>query len=88
MEAVGNNMTTNLEFSQLKGFINYMTSDNGMNIESVKLKGSDSYINGAYYYQLDPTSVENVKYILQSHLNLAPTTNTNQTEAAQSTTQQ
>lgn len=84
MEAVGNNMTTNLEFSQLKGFINYMTSDNGMNIESVKLKGSDSYINGVYYYQLDSTSVEEVKYILQSHLNLVP--QTDQTEAAQTTT--
>lgn len=86
MEAVGDNMTTNLQFSQLKGFVNYMTSGKGMNIESVKLKGSDSYINGIYYYQLDQTSVENVKYILQTHLNLAPTTN--QTEAAQSVTEQ
>lgn len=87
MEAVGDNMTTNLQFSQLKGFINYMTSDNGVNIETVKLKGSDSYIGGVYYYQLDPTSVDEVKYILQSHLNLAPK-DTNQTEAAQTTTQQ
>ena len=81
MEAVGDNMTTNLQFSQLKGFVNYMTSDNGMNIESVKLNGSDSYINGTYYYQLDETSVEEVAYVLQSHLNLAPATET--TEAAQ-----
>ena len=86
MSAVGDNMTTNLEFSQLRGFVNYMTSDNGLNIESVKLKGSDSYINGVYYYQLDKASVEEVKYILQSHLNQVPTTTTNQTEAAQSTT--
>ncbi len=81
MEAVGDNMTTNLQFSQLKGFVNYMTSDNGMNLESVKLNGSDSYINGTYYYQLDETSVEEVAYVLQSHLNLAPATET--TEAAQ-----
>ena len=86
MEAVGDNMTTNLEFSQLKGFINYMTSSNGMNMETVKLEGSDSYINGTYYYQLDDTSVANLKYTLQSHLNHAPTAN--QTESAQSTTQQ
>ena len=65
-----------------------MTSNNGMNIETVKLKGSDSYINGTYYYQLDETSVEEVKYVLQSHLNHAPTTNTNQTEAVQSAPEQ
>ena len=86
MEAVGDNMTTNLEFSQLKGFINYMTSSNGMNMETVKLEGSDSYINGTYYYQLDDTSVANLKYTLQSHLNHAPAAD--QTESAQSTTQQ
>lgn len=85
MEAVGNNMTTNLEFSQLKGFINYMTTGNP-NIETVKLKGSDSYINGTYYYQLDQASVDEVSYTLQSHLNLSPNT-TNQTESAQSAAQ-
>lgn len=84
MDAVGNNMTTNLQFSQLQGFISYMTSGSGMNMESLKLKGSDSYIDGTYYYQLDQTSVEEIKYILKSHLNLAKTT-TNQTEAVQST---
>lgn len=86
MEAVGDNMTTNLEFSQLKGFINYMTSGS-INIESVKLSGSDSYINGTYYYQLDQASVDEVSYTLQSHLNHLPTTDTDTTESAQSATQ-
>lgn len=82
IEAVGDNMTTNLQFSQLKGFVTYMTSAKGMNMESIKLKGSDSYINGTYYYQLDETTVDEVKYTLQSHLNLTTASTINQTEAA------
>lgn len=73
IEAVGNNMTTNLPFSDLKGFINYMTTDKGIKIDTVKLKGSDSYINGVYYYQLDQTSVEEVKNALKAQLDLLTT---------------
>ncbi|RRN74896.1 LytR family transcriptional regulator [Peribacillus simplex] len=83
MEAVGDNMTTNLQFSQIKGFIKYVTTDKGLNLETLKLEGRDSYINGTYYYQLNDTSVANTKQILRSHLNLGPKEG-NQTEAVQS----
>ena len=59
MEAVGDNMTTNLQFSQIKGFIKYVTSDNGLDLETVKLEGQDSTISGTDYYQLNETSVAN-----------------------------
>ena len=85
IEAVGDNMSTNLQFSQIKGFVNYITADQGINLETVKLKGNDLYQNGVYYYQLDETSVEEVRYVLQSHLNLAPTSTP--TEAVQSPVQ-
>ncbi|KRF65124.1 transcriptional regulator [Bacillus sp. Soil768D1] len=84
MEAVGDNMTTNLQFSQIKGFLKYITTDNGLNLESVKLEGQDLTINGTYYYQLNETSVANTKLLLQSHLNLGPKEDSNQTEAVQS----
>ena len=84
MEAVGDNMTTNLQFSQIKGFIKYVTTDNGLNLETVKLEGADSTINGTYYYQLNQTSVENIKLQLKSHLNLGPTKTTSQAEAVES----
>ncbi|MGE7763741.1 LCP family protein [Peribacillus sp. NPDC096540] len=83
MEAIGDNMTTNLQFSQMKGFIKYMTTDKGLNLETIKLEGQDSTINGTYYYQLNDTSVANTKLLLQSHLNLGPKEG-NQTEAVQS----
>ncbi|MFJ7639492.1 LCP family protein [Peribacillus sp. NPDC097206] len=84
MEAVGDNMTTNLKFSQIKGFIKYVTGDNGLNLETVKLEGTDSTINGTYYYQLNETSVENIKTLLQSHLNLGPTKASSQANATES----
>lgn len=78
MEAIGDNMGTNLQFSQIKGFINYISTDSGINMETVKLKGGDLYVNGTYYYQLDETSVQEVKMTLQSHLGLVPSTNSTQ----------
>ena len=84
MEAVGDNMTTNLQFSQIRGFIKYVTTDNGLNLETVKLEGTDSTINGTYYYQLNETSVENIKMLLQSHLNLGPTKTSSQADATES----
>ncbi|WP_409302907.1 LCP family protein [Peribacillus sp. SCS-155] len=71
IEAVGDNMTTNLQFSEMKAFIQYVTNSSGLDIESVKLNGSDSYINGVYYYQLDDASVAEAQAALKSHLNIS-----------------
>lgn len=80
IEAIGDNMTTNLKFSEMKSFIEYVTTDKGLDIESVKLEGTDNTMNGTYYYQLDETSVEEVKQTLQSHMNLPNTTTTDEIE--------
>lgn len=71
MEAVGDNMKTNLKFSEMRAFIDYTTKDSGLDIESVKLEGEDSYIDGVYYYQLDETSLANAKVSLKTHLNVS-----------------
>ena len=65
MEAVGKNMSTDLTFDQMKSFISYIQAGNGINVESLSLKGSDSYINRIYYYQLDETALEETKSILK-----------------------
>ncbi|WP_066258907.1 LCP family protein [Neobacillus drentensis] len=69
MEAVGKNMSTDLTFDQMKSFISYIQAGKGINVESLSLKGSDSYINRIYYYQLDETALEETKSILKAHLN-------------------
>lgn len=68
IEAVGDNMKTDLSFNEMKSFINYVTAGTGLNIESLILEGESAYIDGIYYYQLDDTSLNEVKKTLQDHL--------------------
>lgn len=68
MEAVGDNMSTDLSFSEMKTFIDYATAGNGIDIETLTLAGGDSYIDGVYYYQLDETELETTKMALKRHL--------------------
>jgi polyisoprenyl-teichoic acid--peptidoglycan teichoic acid transferase len=68
INAVGSNMETNLTFNNMKSFINYVINDKSLNFETLALEGSDSTINEAYYYQLDPQSLADVQTQLQTHL--------------------
>ncbi|MDP4087153.1 MAG: LCP family protein [Bacillota bacterium] len=70
MEAVGKNMTTDLSFDQTKSFISYLTAGTKLKTESMTLKGSDSRIDGIYYYQLDQTALEKTKSILKKQLGI------------------
>jgi LCP family protein required for cell wall assembly len=73
IEAVGNNMSTDLTFDQMKSFISYIQAGSGINIESLSLKGEDSRIDGIYYYQLDEEDLEVTKSSLKTHLNRTDT---------------
>jgi polyisoprenyl-teichoic acid--peptidoglycan teichoic acid transferase len=85
IEAVGENMETDLSFKEMKSFIEYATAGNQLNVESLTLAGSNSRISGIYYYQLDQTALEQVKSTLKSQLEFGkanssdatPTTNEN-----------
>ena len=75
IEAVGNNMVTDLTFSEIKSFISYATAGTSLNIETLSLKGQDLYLsnskgNSIYYYDLDEDYLESVQTILRSHLEL------------------
>lgn len=80
MEAVGKNMSTDLTFGQMKSFISYIQAGSGINVESMSLKGSDSYIDRVYYYQLDEDALEETKTKLKEHLNGTSTANTTENE--------
>ncbi|MEH7158403.1 LCP family protein [Neobacillus drentensis] len=69
MEAVGKNMSTDLTFDQMKSFLSYIQAGSGLNVESLSLKGEDSYINRIYYYKLDDAALEETKTKLKNHLN-------------------
>ncbi|WP_026694336.1 LCP family protein [Peribacillus kribbensis] len=72
IEAIGDNMSTNLTFSEMKSFVDYVLSSKGLQVQSLSLKGSDEYINRIYYYKLDDTSLNEIRTELQSHLELTP----------------
>jgi polyisoprenyl-teichoic acid--peptidoglycan teichoic acid transferase len=68
IEAVGDNMTTNMSFSEMKSLMDYGLVGKGLSVDTINLAGSDEYINGIYYYKLDEESLEQTKSILKSHL--------------------
>ncbi|WP_407269364.1 LCP family protein [Radiobacillus sp. PE A8.2] len=69
MEAVGNNMTTNLTFDELKSFASYGTSSD-LNIDTINITGDDKKIDGIYYYELDQDDLLSKSQQLQKHLGI------------------
>ncbi|MER1984441.1 MAG: LCP family protein [Solibacillus sp.] len=73
IEALGNNIKTDMNFTEMKSFLSYLTS--GMpQIDSLTLNGYDDMSTGIYYYKLNDQDLEETKQILKSHLGLIPDT--------------
>lgn len=71
ISAVGNNMKTDMTFTEMKSFFSYLT--NGMpRIDTLTIEGYDDMSTGVYYYKLDEEALDEVSHILQSHLGLNP----------------
>jgi polyisoprenyl-teichoic acid--peptidoglycan teichoic acid transferase len=68
IQAIGDNLETDLLFSEMTSLIDYATGGSGLEIESLTLAGSDSYIGGVYYYQLDEPALEEIKLKLSQHM--------------------
>jgi polyisoprenyl-teichoic acid--peptidoglycan teichoic acid transferase len=72
LDAVGNNMKTNMSFKEMKSFFSYLT-DGMPRIDTLTLEGYDDMSTGTYYYKLDEENLEEIKEVLQSHLGLNST---------------
>ncbi len=70
MEAIGDNMTTDMRFDEMVSFVNYAVAGKKLHTETLNLEGSDTRINGIYYYQLDEPGLEEIKQTLKTHLDL------------------
>ena len=67
IRALGDNMKTNMTFTEMKSFLSYLTQ--GMpRIDTLTLDGVDDMSTGVYYYQLNQQSVDEVSEILNNHL--------------------
>lgn len=87
--AVGDNMKTNMLFSEMKSFISYGTSGTNLDIETITLVGDDLWVNEprrAYYWQLDELALNETKKELQDHLEVEPKqfTESNSDESSES----
>ncbi|WP_019243097.1 MULTISPECIES: LCP family protein [Bacillus] len=76
IEALGDNMKTNMTFSQMKGFMALAIKNKGFTLDTIQLKGEDSYINDIYYYKLDEAALEETKQTLKDHLAGIPSNRT------------
>lgn len=71
IDAIGDNMKTNMTFKEMLSFIEYVKG--GMpKVNSLTLTGEDDMSTGIYYYKVDETELEELKQLLQAHLGLIP----------------
>lgn len=70
IQAIGNNMTTNLTFPEIRGLISYGLSGKQLTIDKLQLKGYDYQPGRVYYYKLDEESLEETKRSLKKHLEI------------------
>lgn len=70
LAAVGDNMKTNMTFTEMKSLFSYLS--NGMpEMSSLKLEGTDDMSTGVYYFKLNDDSLLNVRQTLQRQLGLS-----------------
>ncbi|SHF75493.1 LCP family protein [Ornithinibacillus halophilus] len=74
IEAIGDNMKTNLSFDDMKSFLSYGLAED-ISLETIQLEGKGGYIQGGWYYIIDEESQLQVQKELRTHLNLSPTAN-------------
>ena len=75
IDAIGNNMKTNLTFKDMQSFFEYAKGGKP-NVDTLTLTGYDDMSTGIYYWQLDDESLTEVQDILHGHLGLQPDTST------------
>lgn len=70
IDAVGNNMTTNLSFDEMKSFMGYGLN-NDFTFSSLTLEGSGGYMDdGLWYFQVDENSRIEVEMKLREQLDM------------------
>ncbi|ARD49002.1 LCP family protein [Sporosarcina sp. P33] len=93
INALGENMKTDMTSKQMLSFIQYIKT--GLpEVDTLTLKGYDDMSTGIYYYKLDEQNLGETKQILKSHLGLIPDSSSlteldiNQTSASSQTAYQ
>ncbi|KZE38391.1 transcriptional regulator [Bhargavaea cecembensis] len=69
IDALGNNMTTDLSFDDMKAMIAYLNNGSPL-IETYTLQGYDDSSTGVYYWRIDEENLQSLSSDLRSHLEL------------------
>jgi polyisoprenyl-teichoic acid--peptidoglycan teichoic acid transferase len=67
IQAIGDNMETNMTFNEMKALSSYGLKKQ-LDLNTLSLEGEDTYIENVYYWLLDDTSLANTSIELQDHL--------------------
>jgi polyisoprenyl-teichoic acid--peptidoglycan teichoic acid transferase len=67
MQAIGDNMETNMTFQEMKALSSYGLKKQ-LDLTTLSLEGEDAYIEGIYYWMPDDTSLANTSIELRDHL--------------------
>lgn len=70
IDAVGNNMKTNMKFDEMTSFLAYIKSGIPQ-VDMISLEGTDDMSTGTYYWMLDEDSLEQLKSDIQTHLGVS-----------------
>src|SRR5699024_4642859 len=73
IDAVGDNMKTNLTFDEMKSLVAYGTSKDDLDIETLQLEGTDYQPSGTYYWKVDDAALAETQSKLKQHLELEDT---------------
>lgn len=70
IKAVGDNLKTNMTFTEMKSFFSYATHGKGIDVEQITLEGHDYRPASVYYWQIDENSLYNTIAKLKSHIEI------------------
>ena len=70
INAVADNISTNLTFKDMKSLVAYGSSTGDLDIESYTVEGTDYKPSNTYYWKLDEESLYETKNLLRKHLEL------------------
>ncbi|WP_449537823.1 LCP family protein [Ferdinandcohnia sp. Marseille-Q9671] len=73
IDALGNNISTNLSFGEMLSLYDYATSGQSLKMESHVLEGADDWTDRGYYYQVDETKLVELSNTLKDHLGITVT---------------
>lgn len=70
IDTLSDNMTTNLNMSDILSLYKYALNFNNLEINKLQLEGEDSYIENIYYYVPFEESIEEITTTLKTHLGI------------------